>query len=81
MWHKFQTPSYAGWQNIDNAMDACTAAVHNAPKTNYETVGCFSILNCVLSEADANQAAQFSSAATILGLVRYPFDAEMLYIH
>lgn len=75
MWHKFQGASYTRWENIDEAIRNCTPVNDFGEKYGLEqrSAKCWTILDCALSAADAIQQAQFSSAATILGLVCSPF--------
>jgi hypothetical protein len=69
MWQKFATPSLAKWPAMDEAIDACRVDKTIGDPLRGGRIGCFNILDCVLEKASPNQAAQFSSAGTILGLV------------
>lgn len=67
MWQKFATPSYA--VDLDDEIRNCTINVDLAQIT-YQRRLCRDVLRCVLSSSSALEQAQFSSAATVLGLVR-----------
>lgn len=66
---KFALPSYTGWDEIDAGILKCTKDVDMGPMYRNEYL-CWSVLGCVLDTSDARQQSQFSSAATVLGLVR-----------
>lgn len=66
---KFTTRiTYAEWPNVIEAFVTCNGS---SPIAKYggRDEGCWNKLNCALEAADASQQAQYSSAATILGLV------------
>jgi hypothetical protein len=73
MWTKFGTGlSYAEWPNVVEALLDCNGSSPVADVYGGRDKICWNKLNCALSAADASQAAQYSSAATILGLVAMP---------
>jgi hypothetical protein len=69
MWTKFKGPSYAGWSNVISAIHDCEPINDFGEIYGKDDQQCWNVLNCALEAADASQQAQYSSAATILGLV------------
>lgn len=74
---KFTLPSYTGWDSIDGGFVNCTNGVNLSIGLLYRNEElCRDILICVLDAADLSQQAQFSSAATVLGLVESSLSTE-----
>lgn len=70
MFKKFDEPlwyTYLHWPNIIAGIDNCPVSETSSANRNQH---CRDQLHCALAAADAYQHTQFSSAATILGLVR-----------
>lgn len=77
MFKKFESPlwyAYIQWPNVIDAITNCTVSPDSASRWGGRDKTCWDQLDCALSAADASQQAQYSSAATILGLVSFiPF--------
>jgi hypothetical protein len=68
---KFVGDLYAEWPNVIEALANCTALDNYGAKWGGRD-SCLGKLNCALNAADSAQQAQYSAAATILGLVSSP---------
>ena len=67
---KFSFPSYAAAPGVDEGILNCTSGIDITPSKLYQNSQlCLPILDCVLGYASQQEQAQFSSAATVLGLV------------
>jgi hypothetical protein len=62
------------WPNVIDAIANCTVSDDSVSRWGGRDETCWNQLDCALTAADASQQAQYSSAATILGLVRYPLN-------
>jgi hypothetical protein len=72
MFKKFEGPfwyTYMQWPNVIDAISNCTMAENSISRWGGRDSTCWNQLDCALTAADASQQAQYSSAATILGLV------------
>lgn len=62
--------TYMEWPNVIDAISNCTVLSAFADRWGGRDRTCWNQIDCALTAADASQQAQYSSAATILGLVR-----------
>jgi hypothetical protein len=72
MYRKFEGPNwseYMQWPNVIDAIANCTVSDDSVSRWGGRDEMCWNQLDCALTAADASQQAQYSSAATILGLV------------
>lgn len=66
---------YMQWPNVIEAIANCTIPDDSISRWGGRDSTCWNQLDCALSAADASQKAQYSSAATILGLVCWKHDS------
>jgi hypothetical protein len=79
MYKKFEGPSwfeYIQWGNVIDAIGNCNLSAVSASRWGGRDKDCWNQLDCALAAADASQQAQYSSAATVLGLVSIFEDNE-----